>query len=341
MQAAVFYGKKNLKTEDLPMPQPQATEVVIKVMACGICGTDMHIFEGDEGAGTTPPGTVLGHEFAGVVTAVGSAVSGVSIGDRVCVDPNVLCGHCDYCHRAVGQFCENRIGIGTTVNGGFAEYCAVPVSQVYRVPEDTPFAAAAMTEPVACCLHGMDLCHIGDADTVLIIGGGTIGMIMLQLAIAAGAAQCILAEPVAEKRRQAEKYGSALCLDPREGDLAQQLQENGIGPVTCVIECVGRPETMEQAIRCAGKKAVVMLFGLTAPQATISVKPFELFKKELEIKASFINPYTQQRALDLITSGRIDVSGLVYATAPLSKLPEILADSESRRRGKWIICPQQ
>lgn len=338
MKAAVFYGKHNLKIEDIDMPEVGADEVLIKVMACGICGTDVHIFNGDEGAAQTPPGTVLGHEFSGVVTQIGENVSGVSVGDRVCVDPNKLCGSCFYCKNAIGHFCENMIGIGTTVNGGFAEYCVVPQSQVYHIADTTTFEEAAMTEPVSCCLHGIDLCDIKTDDTVVVIGCGMIGMIMLQLAKNAGAARIIAVEPEEEKRKTAEKLGADFCVDPTSEDVKKALEKKGITRVTKVIECVGRKETMEQAISVAGIKSVVMLFGLTAPDDEISVKPFEIFKKEIEIKASFINPYTQQRAAQLIDLKRLDVTPMVkYAS--LDDLCEILSDGKLRRSGKFIIRP--
>jgi threonine dehydrogenase-like Zn-dependent dehydrogenase len=154
------------------MPEPKAGEVQIQVMACGICGTDVHIYHGDEGAAPTPAGTVLGHEFSGVVTAVGEGVAEFAVGDRVCVDPNKLCNECDYCKGGIGHFCENMIGIGTTVHGGFAQYVSVPKSQVYKIADTTTFDMAAMTEPVACCLHGIDMCQIQAGDTVAVIGGG-------------------------------------------------------------------------------------------------------------------------------------------------------------------------
>ena len=192
MKAAVFYGKHDLRIENINKPMANVNEVVVKVMACGICGTDIHIYEGDEGAAATPPNTVLGHEFAGIVTEIGSGVKNIKIGDRVCVDPNKLCGECYYCKSAIGHFCENIIGIGTTVNGGFEQYCAVPQSQIYKIADTTSFEEAAMTEPVSCCMHGIDLCNIKTDDTVLIIGCGMIGLIMLQLAKTAGAAKLIV-----------------------------------------------------------------------------------------------------------------------------------------------------
>lgn len=337
MKAAVFYGKEDLRIEDLPIPEPKKGEVLIKVKACGICGTDVHIYHGDEGAAATPSGTVLGHEFSGVVEKVGEGVTSVSVGDSVCVDPNKLCNECYYCKSGIGHFCESMIGIGTTVNGGFAEYCCVPQSQVYKAASTTSFEQSAMTEPVACCLHGIDMCDIKVSDTVLVIGGGMIGLIMLQLAKLSGASKLILLEPVAEKRVLGYKLGADLCIDPLHENVEKILSEKGIGRISTVIECAGLPSTMKQAISLAGKKSTVMLFGLTKPDDEIPVKPFEIFKKEIVIKASFINPYTQQRALDLISSGKIDVSSMVHKRISLNELADALADGSLRSKGKIIV----
>ena len=337
MKAAVFYGKEDLRVLDIERPHAGAGEVVLKVHACGICGTDMHIFDGDEGAAPTPVGTVLGHEFAGEVVEVGAGVSSVKVGDRASVDPNKLCGSCDFCRSGIGHFCEHMIGIGTTVNGGFAEYCVVPESQVYRFDASLSYEMAAMTEPVACCLHGIDLCAIKPGATVLVIGGGMIGLLMLQLARLSGAAKLILIEPIAEKREAAKRLGADVTIDPMTEDAKATLSALGISQIDCVIECVGKTETVMQAISLAGKYATVMMFGLTKPADEIKVKPFEIFKKEITLKASFINPYTQSRALRLIESGRIDVSSMVIERAPVDELPTILADKRRRTAGKILI----
>lgn len=339
MKAAVFYGKNDLRIIEIAKPVPKDDEVLVKVMACGICGTDVHIFHGDEGAAATPPGTVLGHEFAGVIEAVGSDVRGFAVGDRVCIDPNKLCNECTYCQSGLAHFCDHMIGIGTTVNGGFAEYCAVPQSQVYTIANSTTFEQAAMTEPVACCVHGIDMCHISCGDTVAVIGGGMIGMIMLQLANRSGAGRTIMIEPVAEKRALAKTLGADLCIDPLTENVQAVLAANGVDRIAAVIECVGKVATMQQAIDIAGKQSVVMLFGLTAPADTMTIKPFELFKKEISLKASFINPYTQKRALEMIDNDKVDVSSMVYAVESLDHLPEILADGQRRAKGKFIINP--
>ena len=337
MKAAVFYGKEDLRVEEASIPQVPDGSVLVKVHACGVCGTDMHIFDGDEGAAPSPTGTILGHEFAGEVVAVGEGVKSVEIGQRVCIDPNKLCGECEYCLGGVGHFCEAMIGYGTTKHGGFAEYCCVPASQVYVFGDKLSYAEAAMTEPVACCLHGIDMCDISAGDNVAVIGGGMIGLLMLQLAKLRGAAKLIMIEPIEEKRALAQKLGADIVIDPFAQDAADVLKELGIGRINCVIECVGKTATIEQAISLAGKCSTVMMFGLTAPQDTVSIKPFEIFKKEIVLKASFINPYTQARALSLIENGKIDVSSMVYRSISLDELPLVLADKKQRTVGKYIV----
>ena len=339
MRSAVFYGKHDLRIEEHEMPSVGPEDVLIRVKACGVCGTDVHIYEGDKGAAEVTPPTILGHEFSGIVEEVGEAVMDYRPGDRVCVDPNCYCGACTPCRSGVAHYCEHMIGYGTTVNGGFAEYCAVNVRQVYRLGERTSFEQGAMAEPVACCLHGIDMCRIQPGSQAVVIGGGMIGLLMLQLAKLEGAAKVALLEPVEEKRLVAAKLGADVCIDPLQEDVKEQLHRAGFTWMNTVIECVGRPATIEQAIDIAGNKAVVMMFGLTKPDETIAVKPFEIFKKELELKASYINPYTQKRALDLIDTGRLDVSSMVYGTYGLEKLEEILRDAQARAKGKYIICP--
>lgn len=323
------------------MPMVGAKEVLIQVKACGVCGTDVHIYEGDKGAAEVTPPTIPGHEFSGVIAEVGAEVKNFKAGDRVCIDPNCYCGACEPCRNGIVHYCEHMVGYGTTVHGGFAEYCAVKEEQVYRLGENTSFEQGAMAEPVACCLHGIDLCRIQPGQQVVVIGGGMIGLLMIQLARLAGAAKVALLEPVPGKREVGKILGADLCIDPVHEDGKKRLKEEGMTWISTVIECVGRPSTIEQAIDLAGNKAVVMMFGLTKPEEVISIKPFQIFQKELELKASFINPYTQKRALDLIDSGRLDVSRMVYEVCGLEQLEAILSKPELRAKGKYIISPEK
>lgn len=339
MKSAVFYGRHDLRVENTPTPKPAPNEVLIQVKACGICGTDIHIYEGDKGAAEVTPPTILGHEFAGIITEIGCDVQNFQVGDRVCIDPNHYCGECDFCRSGEVHFCERMVGYGTTVNGGFAEYCVVEQSQVYHIGDNTSFAQGAMAEPVACCLHGIDMCGIEPGYQVVVIGGGMIGLLMLQLAKLAGAAKIALLEPVEKKREMGRKLGADVCIDPLKENVKERLADAGMTWVRTVIECAGLPSTMEQAVDLAGKKGTVMMFGLTKPDAQISIKPFQIFQKELTLKASFINPCTQQRALQLIDSGRLDVESMVCDTIGLEDLEEVLRNPKVRAEGKYIVNP--
>lgn len=339
MKSAVFYGRHNLKVEESAVPKPGPKEVLIEVKACGVCGTDIHIYEGDQGAAEVNPPAILGHEFSGVIVETGCDVRSVSVGDRVCVDPNCYCGVCDYCRSGEVHFCDHMIGYGTTVNGGFAEYCVVNESQVYRLGGSTTFEQGAMTEPVACCLHGLDLCDIRPGYQVVVIGGGMIGLLMVQLAKLAGAAKVALLEPVHKKRELGRKLGADLCIDPLSENVQKRLSEAGMTWIRTVIECAGLASTMEQAMELAGKKGTVMLFGLTSPDAVIGLKPFRIFQKELTVKSSYINPCTQLRALQLIDSGRIDVESMVCPPIGLDQLENVLRDPGMRAEGKYLVVP--
>lgn len=339
MKSAVFYGKHDLRIEERALPMVGEQDVLIRVMACGICGTDVHIYEGDKGAADCNPNTVLGHEFSGVIEQIGAKVDRLKIGDRVCVDPNNMCGECDYCREGIGHFCEKMIGYGTTTDGGFAQYAAVPAKQVYRLADTVTFGQGAMAEPLACCLHGIDLCEIRPGAAAAVIGGGMIGLLMVQLAKLYGAHKVVLIEPVAGKREMGKQLGADVCVDPFKEDVKAAIANAGIKRLDAVIECAGIPACIEQAIDLAGKRSVVMMFGLTKPDATVALKPFEIFQKEVVLKASFINPYTHNRAVSLINSGRINVDAMVHDTCSLEALPEILSSAEMRAKGKYMINP--
>ncbi len=341
MKSAVFYGRHELRVEDSPVPEPGEREVLIEVKACGVCGTDVHIYEGDQGAADVTPPAILGHEFAGIVKKTGGQVTRFKVGDRVCVDPNQYCGSCYFCRNGIAHYCTDMIGYGTTKNGGFAEYCCVNERQVYMLGRNTSFEQGAMAEPAACCLHGIEMCDIRPGYNVAVIGGGMIGLLMLQLSKLAGAARTALLEPVEGKRRMGEKLGADITIDSLQENVKERLAQEGMHQIHTVIECVGKPSTIEQAIEIAGNKATVMMFGLTKPEETVSIKPFQIFRKELSLKASYINPYTQQRALELIDSGRLDVSSMVCEVCGLEKLDQILKDPKLRAKGKYIISPEK
>ncbi|MCB6202532.1 zinc-dependent alcohol dehydrogenase family protein [Extibacter muris] len=336
MKAAVYYGKQDLRVEEVPEKELKDNEVMIKVKYCGVCGTDIHIFNGDGGSFAVTPPLIPGHEFSGVVAKVGAGVTSVKAGDRVSGDPNDMCGECYYCKNAMQHFCTNNIGLGTTVDGGFAEYVVIREKQVYKFSDELSFMEAAMAEPISCCLHGIDLCNIKSGDTVLVMGGGPIGMIMMQLAKNAGASKVILSEPVEEKRELAVKLGATKTINPIE-EAVQAVLADYCANVDVVIECVGNIHTQEDAIKFAGKGATVMYFGLAAPDESLPLKPDDIFKKELKVTSSFINPYTFERAIQVLESKAIDLESLITNIVPLDDIADVFTKPEYRRTGKVMI----
>lgn len=336
MKAAVYHGPGDLRVEEVPVRKLKDNEVKIQVKYCGICGTDIHIFHGDGGCCDVTPPLVPGHEFSGVVAEVGAGVKTVKVGDRVTGDPNDMCGECYFCKNGMQHFCKNNIGIGTTVDGGVAEYVIMREKQVYKVSDELSFIEAAMAEPISCCLHGIDLCNIKAGDTVLVMGGGPIGMIMMQLAKNAGASKVIMSEPVEEKREQALKLGATKTIDPLHEDVEAVLAEY-CENVNVVIECVGNVHTQADAVRFAGKGATIMYFGLAAPEESFPIRPDDIFKKELHITSSYINPYSFERAIQILESGTVELESLITNVVPLDDIADVFTKPEYRRTGKVMI----
>lgn len=336
MKAAVYHGTEDLRVEDVEVRDLKDNEVLIQVKYCGVCGTDVHIFHGDGGAFAVNPPLIPGHEFSGVVAKVGANVTRVKVGDRVSGDPNDMCGECYFCKNGKQHFCTNNIGVGTTVDGGFAEYVIMREKQVYKFSENLSFLEAAMAEPISCCLNGIDLCNIRQGSTVLIIGAGPIGMIALQLAKYSGASKLILSEPVEEKRNIAKKLGATKVIDPIHEDVQAELDaycEN----VDVVIECAGNIHTQEDAVKFAGKGATVMFFGLVGPEDSFPLKPDMVFKKELKITSSFINPYTFERAIAVLESKTLKFDDIITNIVPLEQIQDVFTKPEYRRTGKVMI----
>ena len=177
MKASYFLGKGSFEVRQAPELHPGPGEVVIKNMVCGVCGTDVHIFHGEPGSADVNPPVVLGHEYSGEVVEVGEGVTALKPGDHVTVDPNIYCGECVYCRNGKKQLCETMQAVGVTRDGGFGEYSLVPAAQAFKLGDSVPYEAGAMAEPVACCLHGIDLAGIKAGDRVCIVGGGAIGLI--------------------------------------------------------------------------------------------------------------------------------------------------------------------
>lgn len=315
-------------------------DVLVEVRACGVCGTDVHIYHGEKGSAEVTPPVVLGHEFAGRVVEVGSDVDIVAPGDHVAMDPNIYCGRCRPCRMGKKQCCENLFALGVNVNGGFAEYALCPDTQCYPVSKDVPFEVAAMAEPLACAIHGADQAHIQSGETVLVVGGGTLGQMMCQLAQAAGAATVLLSEPVRQRREVALELGADVVIDPVHEDLLAEVEAaTGVRGADVVIECVGNPAVTRQAIGAAGPCGRVVLFSVPPVDGTVELPLFDVYAKELVISGSRINPNTHQRAVDLLDSGLVDVAKLITHRFGIDELEQAILTQQGSESIKVVVTP--
>ena len=339
MKASYFLGKGSFEVRQAPELHPGPGEVVIKNMVCGVCGTDVHIFHGEPGSADVTPPVVLGHEYSGEVVEVGEGVTALKPGDHVTVDPNIYCGECVYCRNGKKQLCETMQAVGVTRDGGFGEYSLVPAAQAFKLGDSVPYEAGAMAEPVACCLHGIDLAGIKAGDRVCIVGGGAIGLIMLQLAKLSGASSLVLSEPNEKRRQVALSLGADAAIDPTAPD-ANSAYEAALGDgADVVIECVGNNAAVKSAFQLAKKGATIVLFSVPKVDATFDLPLFDVYKKELTIKGSFVNPDTHERAVRLINSGKLDFTSIITHRFNLDQLPEAIAMQMSSESIKVVVCP--
>ncbi len=340
--SGIFTGIGALETAEINSRPLKSHEVGIKNMAAGICGTDIHIYNGEKGSAEVHPPIVLGHEYSGIVVEVGAEVTTLNVGDHVTIDPNIYCGICPYCRSGKKHLCGNLQAVGVTQDGGFAEYSIVPEAQALRVDESVAFEDAALLEPLACCIHGMDIASVKHGDTVLIIGAGAIGLIMLQLARLGGASCVIVSEPSEKRRRSAMELGADYVLNPiveSPADILNERTERGGADV--VIECAGASKAAEQAFQAAAKGASILLFSVPSPDASFSLPLYDVFGKELRIFGSFINPDTHLRAIELLNTGRIKLKELISHRYPLERIDEALKMASSPESVKVVVLPNR
>lgn len=341
MKASYFLGNKTFEVRDIEIPTPKANEVVVKNMVAGICGTDVHIYHGEAGSADVTPPIVLGHEYSGEVVAVGDAVGTLALGDHVTIDPNIYCGECEYCRNDQKQLCTGMQAIGVTMDGGFAQYSVVPAAQAFKLDPSVPYDVASMAEPIACCIHGIDLINMKIGSSVCVVGGGAIGLIMVQLAKLAGASKIVISEPNKKRRETALSLGAVAGIDPTASDYFENFTENLPTGADVVIECAGNNFAVKNAFEYAKKGATVMLFSVPKVDATFPISLFDLFKKELTIKGSFVNPNTHKRAVDLLNSGKLDFSSIITHQYGVDQLEEAILMQMNEESIKVVVCPQQ
>jgi len=340
MKAAVLHGIRDIRMEDVPDPIPGDGEVLINVKATGICGTDIHFFRGEW---SVPTPLIPGHEFSGVIAEVGKGVSGIERGWHVVAEPNITCGSCYFCRLSEKNFfCLNLRATGVDTNGAFAEFVKIPAPNIYRIPDKMEFETAAMIEPLACCVRGIDQAGIRLGDTVAVIGAGPIGLILMQLAKMNGARSVVVSDISADRLERAKSLGSDHVVNTSVEDLTKAVGGlTGDVGVDVAIEAVGKPETISQAIGITRKGGRVNIFGVSPQDAVLDVKPFALYAKELTITTSYRSPFTFQRSVDLASSGKVALKPLITHVLPLEKIARAFEIVERREAGvmKAMVRP--
>ncbi len=325
MRAAIIDKPGSVRVGNVPDPTPKPGELIIQVGACGICGTDLHIAEGE--FPPTPYPIVPGHEFAGEVVAVGSNVpqgigtkaTKLTVGTRVAVDPSLFCGHCEFCRTGHGNLCLNWAAIGDTVDGAFAEYVRVPAANAYVLPENISFQEAALIEPVSCAIHGMHRLNPQSGDTFLIVGAGTMGLILLQLALRGGASKVAVVDLNTQRLQRATTLGAS----DTQTDINKLLEEEPLG-FDCVIDVTGVARAMEGAFAAVKRGGKFLIFGVAPQEARISLSPFRIYNDEIAVLGSMGVLFSFGPALDLISGGVIDTKALLTMALPLEDFPTAL-----------------
>lgn len=327
MKALLLSEYNHLDIADLPAPVPGADEILVRVAACGICGSDVHGYDGTSGRRIPP--IVMGHEAAGLVEAAGAGVTRFKAGDRVTFDSTVYCGQCEFCRQGDVNLCNNRQVIGVSCGdyrraGAFAEYVVVPQRITYHLPEALEFKEAAMLEAVAVALHAVRVSEMKGGETALVIGAGMIGLLTLQAAKAAGASQVLIADIDRSRLERAEKLGADAALLLSGGELAQEiLHRTGGRGVDLVLEAVGRDETISASIASVRKGGTVTLIGNISPQVKIPLQA--VVSRQIRLQGSCASSGEYPEAMELLASGKIKVKPLITAVAPLSDGPQWFA----------------
>ncbi len=320
MKAARFVGVHQIEILEEVLPKPKSDEILLKVMASGVCGTDLHIYEGKI-KGLAKPGTILGHEFAGIVEAVGENVKEFHVGDPIAVEPNLFCGKCHYCRTSKKHFCEHWEAIGLARDGGFAEYCVIPTQAAYSIPKGLSFETAAFFEPMACVLHGIERGRIKLGETIVLQGAGSIGQLYIQALRQCGVTKIIVSEIDDSKLRLAKELGANVVVNVRNENLVDvvKAETDGRG-AQVMIDAVGLLSTIPTALELLENTGRVVIFGVPPEGEKIEFSPFDIYRREIDVIGSFTNPYTNEAALKILK--KIDISPILTNQIKLEELVE-------------------
>jgi 2-desacetyl-2-hydroxyethyl bacteriochlorophyllide A dehydrogenase len=337
MKAALTYGPFDTRVVDVLEPTPGPGEVKVKIAYCGICGSDPEIFEGTFGllkAPWWPPAPfTTGHEASGTIVELGPGILGDwKVGQRVAMNFRKYCGGCYYCRNKMEQFCEHI----TSYEAGFAEYAVYDESCLNPLPDDLSLERGAMLEPVTIATHAVDLGSIVPGKTVAISGAGTIGLLVQQIAMRAGAARVFVSDPMPEKRAMAKKFGADWTIDPLNEDpvAVGRAHMDGRGFDT-VFECSGHISAVPQTIALADKDGTIVWAGSYHEDATFPINPFYMFANELTVRSTMLAPYVFPRSLKLLS--KLDLESMITQIVPLEDIAKALAARKTSTDIKILV----
>lgn len=323
MKALLLSEYQRLELVDAPLPELAADEVLLRVEACGICGSDVHGYDGSSGRRIPP--VIMGHEAAGTIAKVGAEVADWKVGDRVTFDSTIYCGQCQYCLRGEVNLCENRQVFGVSCgdyrrHGAFAEYLAVPTRVLYRLPAELPFVEAAMVEAVSVALHAVSVSGFKAGETALVLGAGMIGTLIVQALRVSGASHIFVADPDESRVQAAARAGAQTAIhlssEGKRAGAAEVVLRSYPGGVDHVFEAVGFGATVKAAIDAVRKGGTVTLVGNIDAQVQLPLQA--VVTRQIRLQGSAASAGEYPRAIELLASRQIDVSPFISAVEPLS-----------------------
>jgi len=321
MKALLLSEYGRLEMVEIPTPRPGPDEVLVRVEACGICGSDVHGYDG--GSGRRLPPIVMGHEAAGTIAALGSNVSGLHDGDRVTFDSTIYCGVCQYCRAGEVNLCEDRQVLGVSIPewkraGAFAEYVVVPTRVLYPLPEAVPFAEAAMVEPLAVAVHAVGLTNVQPGDSALVVGAGMIGLLVLQVLRDSKCSRTIVVDIDDTRLELATELGATHTINAKTADaVAEVLRLTSGAGVDVALEAVGSTPTIKTAIESVRKGGTVTLIGNVTPTASIPLQI--VVSRQIRLQGSAASSGEYPKCIELLASGAVQVKQLISAVAPLEE----------------------
>lgn len=335
MNAFIITKPNQAELREVPMPNPTEGEVLVKVLAAGFCGTDIHTFRGEH---PTVYPIIPGHEFSGVVESVGPAVQNFRSGDVVIADPNIFCENCYFCKQNKQIHCENIKVIGNTQPGAFAEYVTVPERCLFHAEGIEPLQGA-MAEPLACVINAHNKVSIPVGGSVLIFGAGTIGLMHLMISLRGRASTVTIVDKKPQQLELGKKLGAtnALLSDEKLPETLKALEPRGF---SAVIDATGVPKVVEQAISCLADGGTFIAFGACPTKSSIAINPFDLYYHDWKLIGSYALEKTMPQSIAMLRDGNLDLSPLIGKVLSLDEMPEAFAAfCRGETNNKIIVTP--